>query len=94
MSTRKIMTNRKKTERYSPNINIERYSPKLPTEDRVRMADFALKNNFFKFNGEVKRQKSGMAIGTKFPPPYPCIFMDEVETEFGKWHSFCYYLSP
>ena len=88
------MTNRKKTERYSPNINIERYSPKLPTEDRVRMADFVLKNNFFKFNGEVKRQKSGMAIGTKFPPPYPCIFMDEVETEFEKWHSFCYYLSP
>ena len=48
------------------------------------MADFVLKNNFFEFNGEVKRQKSGTAIGTKFAPPYACIFMDEVETEFLK----------
>ena len=62
----------------------ERDSPKVPTEDIVRMADFVLKNNFFEFNGEVKRQKSGTAIGTKFAPPYACIFMDEVETEFLK----------
>ena len=48
------------------------------------MADFVLKNNFFEFSGEVKRQKSGTAIGTKFAPPYACIFMDEVETEFLK----------
>ena len=48
------------------------------------MAEFILKNNFFEFNGEVKRQKSGTAIGTKFIPPYACIFMDEVETEFLK----------
>ena len=48
------------------------------------MADFVLKNNFFEFNGEVKRQKCGTAIGTKFAPPYACIFMDEVETEFLK----------
>ena len=62
----------------------ERDSPKVPTEDIVQMADFVLKNNFFEFNGEVKRQKSGTAIGTKFAPPYACIFMDEVETEFLK----------
>ena len=48
------------------------------------MADFVLKNNFSEFNGEVKQQKSGTAIGTKFAPPYACIFMDEVETEFLK----------
>ena len=46
------------------------------------MADFILKNNFFEFNGEVKRQKSGTAIGTKFAPPYACIFMDAIETDF------------
>ena len=40
------------------------------------MADFVLKNKFFEFNGEVKRQK--------FESPYACIFMDEVETEFLK----------
>ena len=48
------------------------------------MADFVLRNNFVKFNGEVKRQKSGTAIGTKFALPYACIFMNEVETEFLK----------
>ena len=56
----------------------------IPTEDIVQMAEFVLKNNFFEFNREVKRQKSGTAIGTKFAPPYACIFMDEVETEFLK----------
>ena len=48
------------------------------------MAEFVLKNNIFEFNGEVKRQKSGSAIGTKFAPPYASIFTDEVETEFLK----------
>ena len=61
----------------------ERDSPKVPTKDIVRMAEFVLKNNFFEFNGGVKRQKSGTAIGTKFVPP-ACIFIDEVETEFLK----------
>ena len=37
-------------------ILIERDSPKAPTEDIVQVAEFALKNNFFEFNGEVKRQ--------------------------------------
>ena len=35
---------------------IERESPKALTEDIVQVAEFALKNNFFEFNGEVKRQ--------------------------------------
>ena len=48
----------------------ERDSPKVPTENIIQMADFVLKNNFFEFNGEVKRQKSGTAIGTKLAPPY------------------------
>ena len=48
------------------------------------MVEFVLKNNFFEFNDGVKRQKSGTAIGTNFAPPYACIFIDEVETEFLK----------
>ena len=56
----------------------------ITTEDIVQMAEFVPKNNFFEFNGEVKRQKSGTAIRTKFAPPYACIFMDEVETAFFK----------
>ena len=62
----------------------EKDSPKIPTEDIVRMAEFVLKNNFSEFNGEVKRQKSGTAIATKFTPAYACVFMDEVKTEFLK----------
>ena len=34
--------------------------------------------------GRWREKKSGTAIGTKFAPPYACIFMDEVETEFLK----------
>ena len=56
----------------------------IPDEGIVQMADFVLKNIFFEFNREVKRQKSGTAIGTKFAAPYTCIFMDEAETEFLK----------
>ena len=46
------------------------------------MKEFVFKNNYSEFNGEVKKQISGTAIGTKFAPPYLCIFMDQVETEF------------
>ena len=48
------------------------------------MAEFVLKNIFFEFNGEVKRQNSGTSVGTEFATPYACIFVDEVETEFLK----------
>ena len=48
------------------------------------MAEFVLKNKFFEPKGKVKRQKSGTAISTKFSPPYTCIFMNEVKTEFLK----------
>ena len=48
------------------------------------MAEFVLKNNYLEFNGSVKQQVSGTAIGTKCAPTYACIYMDEVETEFLK----------
>ena len=48
------------------------------------MAEFVLKNNYFEFNEKVCRQISGTAIGTKFAPPYACIFMGEMETSFLK----------
>ena len=57
---------------------------KLPVNDIVKMAEFVLKNNIFEFNGKVKKQVAGTAIGTKFAPPYACIYMDEIETEFLK----------
>ena len=54
----------------------------ISTNDLVKMAEFVLKNNYFQFNGKVKQQISGTAIGTKFAPTYACVFMDQVETNF------------
>ena len=56
----------------------------VPTEDIIKMADFVLKNNLFEFDCKFYQQISGTAIGTKFAPPYACIFMDFIETKFLK----------
>ena len=48
---------------------------KIPTNDLVTSAEFVLKNNLFEFDDNVKQQISGTAIGTKFTPPYACIYM-------------------
>ena len=57
-------------------------SIQISTSDLVELAKFVLYNNYFEFNGETKQQI--FAIGTKFAPPYACIFMDQVESEFLK----------
>ena len=62
----------------------EREDKTVSSEGLVNLAEFVLKNNYFEFNSEVYRQISGTAMGTKFAPPYACIFMDMVETEFLK----------
>ena len=47
------------------------------------MTEFVLKNNYFEFNGQVKQQIPGTAIGTKFAPAYVvCIFINDVESKF------------
>ena len=78
----------KKLGKLSGNITLERLVKcedlKLPFNDIVKIAEFVLKNNIFEFNGKVKRQLAGTAIGTKFAPPYAGIYMDEVATEFLK----------
>ena len=51
----------------------------VSTDNLVKMARFVLENNYFKFNGDVKKQISGTEIGT---PSYVCIFMDDLETKF------------
>ena len=57
---------------------------KVSAEDIGKMADFVLKNNLFEFDSKFYKQISGTAIGTKFAPPYACIFMDHIKTEFLK----------
>ena len=54
----------------------------VPTVDLVNMADFVLKNKYFEFDSCIKQQISNTAIGTKFTPPYACLFMDKVESAF------------
>ena len=55
-----------------------------PTEDLIELPKFVLQNSYFEFNGEVNHQISGNANATKFAPPYACILMDQVESEFRK----------
>ena len=43
------------------------------------MAEFVLSNKFFESNSDKFQQILGMVIGTKFAPPYTCIYMDQVE---------------
>ena len=66
----------------------EQTSSKIPTNDVVTLAEFVLKNNFFEFNNKIKQQISGIAIGSKFAPPYTCIYMDKTETDFLRRRSF------
>ena len=56
----------------------------VPTSDILKMMEFVSKNNYSEFNESVKQQLSGTAIGAKCLPPYACIFMDKVETDFFK----------
>ena len=62
--------------------NDKRPLKKIPTDDLIKMAEFVLSNNFFEFNSDTFQQISGTAIGTKFAPPYACIYMDQVEQKF------------
>ena len=65
---------------------LEKREPiQISTSGLVKMDKFVLQNNYFEFfNRETKQNISGTAIGTKFAPPYACIFMDQVESEFLK----------
>ena len=57
-------------------------SKKIPTDDLIKMAQFVLSNIFFEFNSDTFQQISGMAIGTKFAPPYACIYMIKLNRNF------------
>ena len=60
----------------------ERVEKKIPSSELVNIAEFVLKNNYFEFDSKVKKQIYRTAIGTKFAPPYMCIFIYKVEREF------------
>ena len=60
----------------------------ISTEKLVKTAQFALNNNLLEFNNDVFQQISGTAIGTKYAPPYACIFMDQIKTKFLRTQSY------
>ena len=51
----------------------------VSTDFLIEMAEFVLTNNIFGFKRDMYHQLNGTAIGTKFAPPYACIFMDKLE---------------
>ena len=59
-----------------------RENKSIPTENLLNIAESVLKNDVFEFNGTVKEQISGTAIGAKCAPSCACIFMSEFETRF------------
>ena len=57
----------------------KREQKRIPITELVQIAKFVLKNNFCEFNGQIKQQISGIAIGIKRAK-----FMDKIVEEFLK----------
>ena len=51
-------------------------------DDLATLAEFILKHNYFKFDGDFFLQSKGTAMGTKMAPAYANIFMAELEEDF------------
>ena len=60
----------------------------IPTSDLIKMAKNFLSNNYFEFSEKAFLQISVIAIVTKSPRPYACVYLDEVETEFLETQRF------
>ena len=48
---------------------------------------FVRENNYFEFNGDVKKHISVPEIGAKFAPPDTYLFMDDIEAKFLQFQS-------
>ena len=46
------------------------------------MTEFVFKNNYFEFDRSVHQQVLRTGIGTRFAPPYACIFVECLENSF------------
>ena len=60
----------------------EMETPRVPSEELIKMAHFLLKKFFFNSTGRWKNRNRGPSLALNYLPPYACIFMDVVETEF------------
>ena len=57
-----------------------------PTDNLLKIADF-------EFDGKVKKQLLGTAIGTNFAPTYASVFKDKLDSDFLKFQELTPYLS-
>ena len=68
---------------------MERY---ISRDTLCDLAEVVLKNNIFKFGKKTLKQKRGIAIRTKFAPPYSILFMAELEEQILRKAEFKPYL--
>ena len=61
--------------------NCANRDPEVSSESLLTGLDLCLKNNCFKFNNKVYKQKGGVGTGIKLAPPYACLAMGEFELE-------------
>lgn len=54
----------------------------LPPYVTRMLLNFVLKNNIFSFNGQIYKQKVGIAMGTPLAPTLANIFMEQLEEDF------------
>ena len=59
----------------------KRSNPVIPTDHIVDLAELALRNNNFEFDGSHFLQKRGTAIGTRMAPAYANLFMHHLESQ-------------
>ena len=62
-------------------VGLKALCEKLEKRSDKKVRSAGLVDNFFEFDSKVKQQISGTAIGTKFAPPYTCIFVDKAEID-------------
>ena len=55
---------------------------RILTESLIELAEYVLKNNIFEHNLSFYKQLWGTAICTKMAPPYPIIFLGDLEERF------------
>ena len=70
------------------NAGLNTLNEALDCRQNKKIPTFVLTNNCFKLGQKVFHQISATAVGTKFTPPYECIFMDKFETNFFKTQKF------
>ena len=58
--------------------------PKVSTNSLMTGLEICLKNNYFKFNEKIYKQKGGVGTGIKLAPPYACLAVGDYETEVFK----------